>query len=493
MTGTRGSGGNRVDSVDVLVVSWNGRRHLETLLPALEAQRDPGAAVGIRLFDNGSTDGTAAWVRSAHPGVEIVEHSANLGFAAANNRLAERSSADALVLVNNDTRPQGDWLAELVAALRAAPPDAAALSGCIVDWEGERLDFGRGVMAFDGHAFQLDYRRPLTEADVPAEGAELLFACGGNMIARRDAFLAAGGFDESYFAYLEDVDLGWRFWSGGERVLSAPRAVVRHRSKATSDLLGNASRGLLFERNAYFTAFKNYDAELWPLLMPAVQLTLLARTQQLLVRRNPGGEILALDPFDMAADGSEAAAGGGATPAGGGAMPAGGGAVPAGGGAVPAGGGAMPAAGAAMAAAGAAMAAGGRGGGPRAAADSAPRGLWQRTRDVVALRTRLRRLARRLGGLPAGAPAIVDDQTVAQVRALSAIVRGLDAAAERRRLVQARRRRPDREILERFPLYLVPTYPGDEDLFASEGFRSLWPESVVPVRRRLEDVMEVER
>ena len=435
---------DRVDSVDILVVSWNGRRHLETLLPALEAQRDPGAAVGIRLFDNGSTDGTAAWVRSEHAGIDLVEHRTNLGFSAANNRLAEGSSADALVLVNNDTRPRPDWLAELVAALREAPPDVAALSGCIVDWEGKRLDFGRGVMAFDGHAFQLDYGRLLEDVETPTEGAELLFPCGGNMIVRRDAFLSAGGFDESYFAYLEDVDLGWRFWSGGERVLSAPRAVVHHRSKATSNLLGNANRGLLFERNAYFTAFKNYDAELWPQLMPAVQLTLLARTQHLLARCNPNGDVLALDPFRAAADGSGAASGD-------------------------------------------------RGAVSRAGAGGAPRGLWQRARDVVALRTRLRRLARRLGGLPAGAPAVVDDQTVAQVRALSAIVRGLDGASERRRLVQARRRRSDREILERFPLYVVPTYPGDEQLFASEGFRSLWPEDLAPIRLRLDDVMEVER
>lgn len=435
---------HQVDSVDILVVSWNGRRHLETLLPALEAQRDPGAAARIRLFDNGSTDGTAAWLRSEHPGVDLVEHPTNLGFSAANNRLAESSSADALVLVNNDTRPRPDWLAELVAALRAAPPDVAALSGCIVDWEGERLDFGRGVMAFDGHAFQLDYGRLLEAVETPAEGAELLFPCGGNMIARRDAFLSAGGFDESYFAYLEDVDLGWRFWSGGERVLSAPRAVVHHRSKATSNLLGNANRGLLFERNAYFTAFKNYDAELWPQLMPAVQLTLLARTQHLLARCNPNGDVLALDPFRTHADGSEGASGD-------------------------------------------------RDVAPPTGPDAAPRGLWQRARDVVALRTRLRRVARRLGGLPAGAPAVVDDQTVAQLRALSAIVRGLDGASERRRLVQARRRRPDREILERFPLYVVPTYPGDEQLFASEGFLSLWPEDLAPVRLRLDDVMEVER
>ena len=200
----------------------------------------------------------------------------------------------------------------------------------------------------------------------------------------------------------------------------------------------------MFERNAYFTAFKNYDAELWPQLMPAVQLTLLARTQHLLARCNPNGEVLAQDPFRSDADGGGTASGD-------------------------------------------------RGAVSRADAGAAPRGLWQRARDVVALRTRLRGLARRLGGLPAGAPAVVDDQTVAQVRALSAIVRGLDGASGRRRLVQARRRRPDREILERFPLYLVPTYPGDEQLFASEGFQSLWPEDLDPVRLRLADVMEVER
>lgn len=434
----------RVDSVDILVVSWNGRRHLETLLPALEAQRDPGAAVGIRLFDNGSTDGTAAWLRSQYPGVDLVEHPTNLGFSAANNRLAAASSADALALVNNDTRPRPDWLAEHVAALRAAPPDVAALSGCIVDWEGKRLDFGRGVMAFDGHAFQLDYRRLLEDVETPPEGAELLFPCGGNMIARRDAFLSAGGFDESYFAYLEDVDLGWRFWSGGERVLSAPRAIVHHRSKATSNLLGNANRGLLFERNAYFTAFKNYDAKLWPQLMPAVQLTLLARTQHLLTRCNPNGEVLAQDPFRSDVDGDGTVSGQ-------------------------------------------------RGAMPRTDGGAVPRGLWQRARDVVALRTRLRGLARRLSGLPAGSPAVVDDQTVAQVRALSAIVRGLDGVTERRRLVQARRRRPDREIFERFPLYVVPTYPGDEQLFASEGFEAMWPDGLPLVRRSLDDVMEVEQ
>lgn len=442
---------SEIDSVDVLVVSWNGRHHLEILLPVLETQQVPGAAVKIRLFDNGSSDGTVAWVRSAHPRVDVVAHPGNIGFSAANNRLAEESSASALVLVNNDTRPQADWLAELVAALRQAPPDVTALSGCIVDWDGSRLDFGRGVMTFDGHAFQLDYHRPMTDVELPEEGGELLFPCGGNMIVRRDAYLAAGGFDETYFAYLEDVDLGWRLWAAGERVVSAPRAVVHHRSMATSQLLGDADRGLLFERNAYLTAFKNYDAELWPKLMPVVQMTLLSRIQHLLAYRNPHGHELAVDPYSAPEEGWAGAPAGIVTRAGDGA------------------------------------------GVRRTGQGSGARDAWERLRSVVALRTRLRRFLRPQAELPDGVPAIVDEQTVAQVRALSSIVRGLDGAVERRRRIQTRRRRPDAEIFERFPLYVVPTYPGDEQLFESVGFESLWPEEVALVHRSLEDVMEVEQ
>lgn len=446
-----GGRATEIDSVDVLVVSWNGRHHLETLLPVLETQQVPGATVNVRLFDNGSSDGTVAWVRSAHPRVDVVAHPGNIGFSAANNRLAEKSGASALALVNNDTRPRSDWLTELVAALRQAPPDVAAASGCIVDWDGGRLDFGRGVMTFDGHAFQLDYHRPMTDVELPEEGGELLFPCGGNMIVRRDAYLAAGGFDETYFAYLEDVDLGWRLWSTGERVVSAPRAVVHHRSMATSQLLGNANRGLLFERNSYLTAFKNYDAELWPKLMPLVQMTLLARVQHLLACRNPNGHELAVDPYGVPEEGRVGA-------------PAG------------------------MVASG-----GNSAGGQLPILGSGARDAWERLRSVVALRTRLRRFARPQPELPDGVPAIVDEQTLAQVRALSSIVRGLDGAVERRRRVQARRRRPDAEIFERFPLYLVPTYPGDEQLFESVGFESLWPEEVMLVRRSLEEVMETER
>ena len=435
--------------VAVAVLSWNGRRHLETCLSALAAQRDPGIEWEIVVLDNGSTDGTADWLRKAWPQVRLIASPLNLGFCAGNNRLAaEAADADALALLNNDTRPEPGWLAALVDALRSAPADVAAVSGKIVDWEGERLDFGRGVMTFDGHAFQLDFRRRLDRARVPEAGEELLFACGGNLLIRRRSFLEAGGFDESYFAYLEDVDLGWRLWSGGERVLFAPDAVVRHRSSATSDLLGLFNRGFLFERNAFLTAYKNYEPGIWERMMPALMLTLTARTHWLLVGNNPGTGTLRVDPYAgwIANTGAQSPISDLRSPA-------------------------------------------------RVAIT--PANILLKLREHGPIRfmskvaERLRAARSKPVASPEDGPRLTDERTIAQLRAIHWVLGHLDGAAERRAAVQRRRRRCDREIFERFPLYVVPTYPGDEHLFATPGFEAWLPGDLPLVRCRLEDLMEM--
>jgi GT2 family glycosyltransferase len=447
-----GSGGRGLGKVSVAILSWNGRHHLETCLAALAAQDDPGVPWEILVLDNGSTDGTAEWLSRAHPEVRLVASPINLGFCAGNDRLVEAAAGDAVAFLNNDTRPERGWLAALVEALSRAPADVAAVSGRIVDWAGERLDFGRGVMTFDGHAFQLDFRRPLAVARVPEAGEELFFACGGNMLVRRASFLAAGGFAAEYFAYLEDVDLGWRLWAGGERILFAPAAVVHHRSSATSDLLGLYNRGFLFERNAFLTAYTNYEPGLWERMMPALLLTFMARTQALLAGNNPGGETLRIDPYagwiaNTAPRGGHLAAS------------------------------APP-------------------GPPPDTRPSGftPSGLAMRLRQYGA-RDLLRRAWRKLRGPAAGPapyPILDDERTIAQLRALSYLLGHLDTAAARRAAVQARRRRPDREIFARFPPYLVPTYPGDAELFASPGFEAWLPADLPLVRAELGEIMEMD-
>jgi GT2 family glycosyltransferase len=443
-----------VGKVSVVLLSWNGRHHLEHCLPALEAQEPPGCEWEVLLLDNGSADGTARWVSEHYPRVRLVESPVNLGFCAGNNRLVAAAEGDAVVFLNNDTRPEPGWLRALVAAYAGAPGDVAAVSGRIVDWAGERLDFARGVLTFDGHAFQQDFGRPLGEVTLPAAGTELLFPCGGNVIVRKSSFLEAGGFDEEYFAYLEDVDLGWRLWAGGERVLFAPEAVVHHRSMATSELLGTYHRGFLFERNAFLTAYKNYQDGIWEQLMPAVLLTLLHRTQTMLVQNNPGGELLTVDPYaghiantahrEGEEDGEIFAAPAPPPPP------------------------------------------------PRESLGS----KWRRYGTRELFRRGVRKAVR--GVLPGWildggpeAPRLTDERTVAQLRALTHLLGNLDRAAASRGAAQARRRRGDREIFERFPLHLVATYPGDERLFDSPAFTT-WLDDPLPLRRaRLEEILGV--
>ncbi|MBP9143264.1 MAG: glycosyltransferase family 2 protein [Thermoanaerobaculia bacterium] len=425
--------------LSILVASWNGRRHLEICLPAVAAQRDPGCEWELLLLDNGSRDGTADWVRVHHPWVRLVESPTNLGFAAANNRLADLAEGDFLILLNNDTHPAPDWLAALADAAAAAAPDVAAIGGRLVDWEGERLDFGYGLRTFDGHAFQLDFRRSFATARMPASGEELAFACGANMLVRRRSFLAAGGFDPAYFAYLEDVDLGWRLWAGGERIEACGEAVVRHRSAATSDRVGPFVRGSLFERNALLNAYKNLDDELWPQLMPAILLTFLARLESIVVAGNSGAaELLRRDPFTGAVTSRDAAG----------------------------------------------AAAGGL--------DPSWLGKLRRLGPAEFTRRVWGRISRRLRRVVAGGGfELSHPQALSHLRAMSLFLAVLDDAAAVREVARQRRRRSDRELCERFPLYLVPTYLGDEALFASSGFSSLLPASPVLARATLSEVMEL--
>ncbi|HUO85008.1 MAG TPA: glycosyltransferase family 2 protein, partial [Thermoanaerobaculia bacterium] len=253
-------------AADVILISWNGLtdtvRALESLRSQTSALRAAGHDLQITVVDNGSSDNTERVIRSSFPKVRLLRLEENRGFTGGIAHAARSSEADALIFLNNDAVVEPGWLGEMLDILLTAPDDVIAASGRMVDPTGTLADFVRGVMTFDGHGFQPGFRQPLEKVDEPPDGSEILFPCGGNMIVKRKAFLDLGGFDEDYFAYLEDVDFGWRAWLSGWRVLYTSRAVVRHRSSATSERLGHFERGVLFEKNAMQTFLKNIDDDL---------------------------------------------------------------------------------------------------------------------------------------------------------------------------------------------------------------------------------------
>lgn len=261
-------------SVSVLILNYNGLDHLQTCLPSVDAQVYPKNQLSIEVIDNASTDGSVAFVRERFPRVRLHLNSSNLGFAAAYDEVARASASDYLVFLNNDTRVEPTWLSELMDA--AERHDAQCVASRILDWDGGRIDFVGGLTSFVGHSWQRNYGEPVgTDAAGEDDARPLLFACGGAMLISREAYVDAGGFDRSFFAYFEDVDLGWRLALLGYRTVLAPAAVTYHRLHGTAGRIAFTQRLRLYERNALAMIFKNYEDETLRRVLPAaIALTL---------------------------------------------------------------------------------------------------------------------------------------------------------------------------------------------------------------------------
>ena len=263
------AGGERAPTVSVLVLNCNGREHLEHCLSSLQQQSYPAARCEIVVVDNGSSDGSLEYLHGRYPSVRVLSFGENRGFAAAYNAAVDACDTEFVAFLNNDTRVDAGWLTELVSA--AERHGAASVASKMLDWTGQTVDFAGGLVSMFGHSWQRDIGQP---ASTPHSEDRLLFACGGSMLISREAFQEAGGFDADFFAYFEDVDLGWRLSLLGYDNVLAPRAITYHRLHGTAGRLAFAPRLRLYERNALAMIFKNYEqATLDRVLPAAVALT----------------------------------------------------------------------------------------------------------------------------------------------------------------------------------------------------------------------------
>lgn len=260
--------------VTVVVLNYNGLEHLEPCFRSLMALDYPAQRLELLLVDNGSSDSSVAFMEKRFPAVRLIRNERNLGFAAGNNVGVRAAQGELVAFLNNDMRVEPNWLRELVAPFEMGK-DVAAVGGKILSWDGKRIDFAAAAMNIFGYGYQLGAGRRAA-SDV-SEVRPMLFVCGGNMAVRRQVYLDAGGFDDDYFAYYEDADLGWRLWVLGQQVLFTPKAVVYHRHHGTGRHLADEKRRLLYERNALYTIIKNYEDETLQRILPSALLLLLER------------------------------------------------------------------------------------------------------------------------------------------------------------------------------------------------------------------------
>ena len=247
--------------VSIIILNWNGIKHLKECLESLAEQtfRDFEAII----VDNGSSDGSQDYIKKAFPWVRLVELSDNTGFAGGNVAGYRHSSGSFVVTLNNDTVVEKDWLAELVAVAEKYPDTGMVASRICSYYDHDRIDSLGMIICLDGMSRGNHRGESFSRLERVPDRILLPSACSA--LYRRELIEQIGFFDESFFAYCEDTDLGLRGRLAGWDARLAEKSVVYHKYSASA---GSFSPFKLFlvERNHFWVVLKNFPAILLILL-----------------------------------------------------------------------------------------------------------------------------------------------------------------------------------------------------------------------------------
>ena len=273
--------------VSVVIVNYRGADDTIACLRAFDDISWPRDRLDLIVVDNASGDGSSARIRDAVPGAVVIDSPTNTGFAGGCNFGAARARGEYLAFINNDARPDPGWIAAAVDVLDG-DPGISSVASKVLDWDGERIDYVDGSLTWYG----MGYKRECEQVDTGEHdvGRDVLFATGAAMFVRAAVYRDVGGFDDRFFMFYEDVDLGWRLNLLGHRVRYVPRSVAFHRHHASMKSFGPWREHFLLERNALFTMYKNYGDEFLAKALPGALMLAVRRG----VARG-GDDALALD------------------------------------------------------------------------------------------------------------------------------------------------------------------------------------------------------
>lgn len=255
----------------IIIPHFNGRQHLPDCFQALRQQSCQ--AFEIILVDNGSSDGSQALVRADYPEVRLIELGHNHGFTGACNAGFAAAQGQIIILLNNDTAVEPNWLAELLQAFDQHPDVGSLACKMLLFHQRDTFHTAGDYYHVDG----IPGNRGVWQKDVGQfdQPAYVFSACGGAAAYRRTVLEQVGFLDDDFFFSCEDVDLGWRIHLAGWKVLYVPTAVVYHKLKAT----GGSITGSYYDgRNFLYLIWKNYPTNLlrrhgWAILKAQLAIT----------------------------------------------------------------------------------------------------------------------------------------------------------------------------------------------------------------------------
>lgn len=244
----------------IIIPNYNGLSFMEPCFESLKEQtvRD----FKVLVVDNGSTDGSVEWLKEHRvPSIFLKE---NTGFSGAVNTGIRAADTPYVLLLNNDTRVEPGFVAAMERAMDQSPKIFSVSSRMIQMYHPELLDDAGDMYSILGWAYQRGVGRSV---NLYQKSCRVFSACAGAAIYRRAVFDEIGLFDELHFAYLEDIDVGWRAKLYGYDNVYCPDAAVYHVGSGTSGSRYNSFKVRLAARNCIYLNYKNMPG--WQILLNA--------------------------------------------------------------------------------------------------------------------------------------------------------------------------------------------------------------------------------
>ena len=243
--------------LSVVILNWNGRRHLERYLPSVVAHTEGDAEVIVA--DNGSTDDSLQWLRLTYPEIRVIRLDRNYGFAGGYNRALKSVDSEYVLLLNSDVEVTAGWWQPLVEVLDSEGDVAAVAPKLLSDTERTKFEYAGaagGFIDYLGYPFCRGRILSCVEEDCGQydDRRDIFWASGAALCCRREAFEQVGGFDDDFFAHMEEIDLQWRMQLAGWRIVVEPRSTVYHLGGGT--LPASSRKIFLNHRNNLAMLFK---------------------------------------------------------------------------------------------------------------------------------------------------------------------------------------------------------------------------------------------
>lgn len=221
----------KTPKVAVVILNWNGIKHLREFLPSVLAST--WADLDVIVGDNGSTDGSVDFLKQNFPSVKIIQNDQNYGFTGGYNRVLEKVDADYFILLNSDVEVHDGWIEPVIGLMESDPLIAAAAPKIKSFAEKDHFEHAGaagGFIDIFGYPFCRGRMFYVIEEDRGQyeQSDEVFWASGAAMFVKRECWVTAGGFDDRFFAHMEEIDLCWRLKNMGYKVMYCAQSEVYH-------------------------------------------------------------------------------------------------------------------------------------------------------------------------------------------------------------------------------------------------------------------------